>query len=199
MRLLGRAKAPQRLPIHITGWVHDYWLASAAQMADLVRIDPLVQDSPPRHDDRHTIRWLLIADLAVDILLEARRRAGPDVSLPVEGFNHGLEFEYRPPVALTIVEQFTVVSCFATPAVSDIGNGEVTNGRHRIYASGLYGATRLPLQSSILSGWTWEHFGDPRIFMGQLKHKAGLPPDFWDSAVRLSHYTVTKWREGATG
>ena len=45
----------------------------------------------------------------------------------------------------------------------------------------------------------WEHFNDPRIFMGQLKHKAGLPPDFWDSTVRLSRYTVTKWREGATG
>ena len=45
----------------------------------------------------------------------------------------------------------------------------------------------------------WEHFSDPRVFMGQLKHKAGLPPDFWDPAVKLSRYTVTKWREAATG
>ena len=30
----------------------------------------------------------------------------------------------------------------------------------------------------------WEDFRDPRLFMGHLKHKAGLPPDFWDSAVR---------------
>ena len=43
----------------------------------------------------------------------------------------------------------------------------------------------------------WEHFRDPRIFMGQLKHKAGLPPDFWDPAVKLSRYTVAKWREPA--
>ena len=43
----------------------------------------------------------------------------------------------------------------------------------------------------------WEHFGDPRIFMGQLKHKAGLPPDFWDPTVKLSRYTVAKWRETA--
>ena len=41
----------------------------------------------------------------------------------------------------------------------------------------------------------WEHFGNPRVFMGQLKHKAGLPPDFWDPAVKLARYTVTKWRE----
>jgi AmmeMemoRadiSam system protein B/AmmeMemoRadiSam system protein A len=44
----------------------------------------------------------------------------------------------------------------------------------------------------------WEHFRDPRIFMGQLKHKAGLPPDFWDATVKLSRYTVAKWRESTT-
>ena len=43
----------------------------------------------------------------------------------------------------------------------------------------------------------WEHFGDPRVFMGQLKHKAGLPFDFWDATVKLSRYTVSKWREAA--
>ena len=31
--------------------------------------------------------------------------------------------------------------------------------------------------------------------MGHLKHKAGLPPDFWDPAVKLSRYTVSKWRK----
>jgi AmmeMemoRadiSam system protein A len=43
----------------------------------------------------------------------------------------------------------------------------------------------------------WEDFSDPRLFIGHLKHKAGLPPDFWDSAVVLSRYTVNKWREDA--
>ena len=33
-------------------------------------------------------------------------------------------------------------------------------------------------------------FRDPTEFIGQLKHKAGLPPDFWDPAVKLSRYTV---------
>ena len=45
----------------------------------------------------------------------------------------------------------------------------------------------------------WENFGDPRVFLGHLKYKAGLPPDFWDPAVRLARYTVSKWRETTTG
>ncbi|OGA48910.1 MAG: AMMECR1 domain-containing protein [Betaproteobacteria bacterium RIFCSPLOWO2_12_FULL_62_13] len=42
----------------------------------------------------------------------------------------------------------------------------------------------------------WESFDQPAEFMGQLKYKAGLPPDFWNAEVKLSRYTVIKWREG---
>jgi AmmeMemoRadiSam system protein A len=41
----------------------------------------------------------------------------------------------------------------------------------------------------------WENFREPAEFIAQLKYKAGLPPDFWDPEVRLSRYTVLKWRE----
>jgi len=41
----------------------------------------------------------------------------------------------------------------------------------------------------------WEEFADAKTFMGNLKYKGGLPPDFWDPAVKLSRYTVAKWRE----
>ena len=41
----------------------------------------------------------------------------------------------------------------------------------------------------------WEDHREPSDFMAHLKYKAGLPPDFWDGAVRLSRYTVHKWRE----
>lgn len=41
----------------------------------------------------------------------------------------------------------------------------------------------------------WEQFGEPAEFLAHLKYKAGLPPDFWDKDVRLSRYTVFKWRE----
>lgn len=45
----------------------------------------------------------------------------------------------------------------------------------------------------------WEEFADAKTFMGNLKYKGGLPPDFWDPAVKLSRYTVAKWREDNNG
>jgi AMMECR1 domain-containing protein len=41
----------------------------------------------------------------------------------------------------------------------------------------------------------WESFKQPGEFLGRLKIKAGLPPDFWDAEVKLSRYVVSKWRE----
>jgi AmmeMemoRadiSam system protein A len=56
-----------------------------------------------------------------------------------------------------------------------------------IFEYGYHRSTFLPQ--------VWESFDDPRIFLGNLKYKAGLPPDFWDPAVKLSRYTVSKWLE----
>lgn len=41
----------------------------------------------------------------------------------------------------------------------------------------------------------WEQLPDPREFLIALKRKAGLPPAFWDSSVRLSRYRVDKFVE----
>ncbi len=41
----------------------------------------------------------------------------------------------------------------------------------------------------------WEQLPDPAEFMAHLKHKAGLAPDFWADGVKLSCYTVCKWKE----
>ncbi|MDT3708322.1 MAG: AmmeMemoRadiSam system protein B [Thiobacillus sp.] len=43
----------------------------------------------------------------------------------------------------------------------------------------------------------WEQLPDPNEFLAYLKRKAGLPMDFWAEQVRLSRYTVTKWKEVA--
>jgi len=43
----------------------------------------------------------------------------------------------------------------------------------------------------------WEQLPTPEAFLGALKHKAGLPEDFWGPEVRLYRYTVTKYDEGA--
>ena len=40
----------------------------------------------------------------------------------------------------------------------------------------------------------WESLPDPKEFLGELKRKAGLPPRFWDPRIRLSRYTVEKFR-----
>ena len=41
----------------------------------------------------------------------------------------------------------------------------------------------------------WEQLPDPAEFLAHLKRKAGLPLDFWTEGVRLSRYTVSKWKE----
>jgi len=41
----------------------------------------------------------------------------------------------------------------------------------------------------------WEQLPKPADFMAHLKHKAGLPTNFWSDAVRLYRYSVTHWHE----
>lgn len=43
----------------------------------------------------------------------------------------------------------------------------------------------------------WAQLPEPAEFMAHLKRKAGLAADFWADQVRLSRYTVSKWKEGA--
>jgi AmmeMemoRadiSam system protein A len=56
-----------------------------------------------------------------------------------------------------------------------------------IFEYGRYRSTFLPQ--------VWESLAQPRLFMAQLKRKAGLPDDFWSEDVKLSRYSVTKWSE----
>lgn len=41
----------------------------------------------------------------------------------------------------------------------------------------------------------WEQLPEPKTFLAHLKRKAGLPADFWAREIKVSRYTVTKWRE----
>lgn len=41
----------------------------------------------------------------------------------------------------------------------------------------------------------WEDLPQPRQFLAKLKLKARLPESFWTEGVKLSRYTVSKWRE----
>ena len=41
----------------------------------------------------------------------------------------------------------------------------------------------------------WEQLPEPNAFLAHLKGKAGLPAGFWAAELKLSRYTVDKWRE----
>ncbi len=42
----------------------------------------------------------------------------------------------------------------------------------------------------------WTDSPDPQVFLALLKEQAGLADDFWSDAIKLSRFTVRKWREG---
>ena len=56
-----------------------------------------------------------------------------------------------------------------------------------ILARGSRRATFLPQ--------VWDELPDPCDFLAALKHKAGLPGDFWDAQVTLARYAVVKYAE----
>lgn len=41
----------------------------------------------------------------------------------------------------------------------------------------------------------WDSLPQPERFLAHLKVKAGLPATFWESGIKLSRYTVQKWKE----
>ena len=56
-----------------------------------------------------------------------------------------------------------------------------------VFEYGAYRSTFLPQ--------VWENLSQPQQFLAQLKRKARLPENFWAEDVKLSRYTVSKWRE----
>ena len=56
-----------------------------------------------------------------------------------------------------------------------------------VFEYGPYRSTFLPQ--------VWESLPQPSQFLAKLKSKARLSEDFWDEGVKLSRYTVSKWRE----
>jgi len=56
-----------------------------------------------------------------------------------------------------------------------------------VFEYGHYRSTFLPQ--------VWEQLPHPGQFMAHLKRKAGLHAEFWAEGVRLSRYTVSKWKE----
>jgi hypothetical protein len=53
-----------------------------------------------------------------------------------------------------------------------------------------YGAHRATFLPQV-----WEALPDPRLFLAELKRKAGLANDFWSPRLEVGLYRVTKWKE----
>lgn len=56
-----------------------------------------------------------------------------------------------------------------------------------VFEYGPYRSTFLPQ--------VWESLPQPQQFLAKLKSKARLSDDFWAEGIKLSRYTVSKWRE----
>lgn len=56
-----------------------------------------------------------------------------------------------------------------------------------ILEAGWHRATFLPQ--------VWDQLPNPQEFLAHLKRKAGLAPDYWSGDIRLSRYTVEKYKE----
>ena len=53
----------------------------------------------------------------------------------------------------------------------------------------------LGMQRATFLPQVWEDLPNPREFLAQLRRKAGLPTDHWDSAIEVSVYTVEYFSE----
>lgn len=124
--------------------------------------------------------------------LEARRPLGEDVH--ANAVAAALRDPRFPPLAAAELPEIAVeVSLLSPPqplAFRDEADAQAqlvpgTDGI--IFEYGHHRSTFLPQ--------VWAEIATPAEFMGHLKYKAGLPPDFWDPAVKLSRYSVVKWRE----
>ena len=85
------------------------------------------------------------------------------------------------------------VSLLSTPQPLDFSDEKDVLAQIRpgidgiVFEYGPYRSTFLPQ--------VWETLAQPQQFLAALKLKAGLPGDFWTEDVKLSRYTVSKWRE----
>jgi AmmeMemoRadiSam system protein A len=98
------------------------------------------------------------------------------------------------PLAASEFEATSVeVSLLSSGERIDVANEEDLAARLRPGVDGLileYGCCRATFLPQV-----WEKLTDPREFVAALKHKAGLPEDFWNASVTVSRYGVTRWAE----
>ncbi len=109
-----------------------------------------------------------------------------------------------------------VAAAFHDPRFPPVGRGELDRIRFEVSLlsppeplevlgeSDLFARLRPGVDGLVLSlgrargtflPQVWEQLPDPKIFVGHLKEKAGLPANFWSEELRFWRYTVRKWKE----
>jgi AmmeMemoRadiSam system protein A len=84
------------------------------------------------------------------------------------------------------------VSVLSAPEPVTVGSEAEAIAALRPFTDGVileYGELRSTFLPQV-----WESLPDPADFLRELKRKAGLPAAFWHPEVRLSRYTVEKYR-----
>jgi hypothetical protein len=125
--------------------------------------------------------------------LEAHRALGDDVRANAQAAAFR-DPRFKPLTAAELPAVNVEVSVLSAPALMQCRDEADALSQLRpgidgvIFEYGHHRSTFLPQ--------VWAEFADAKTFMGNLKYKGGLPPDFWDPAVKLSRYTVQKFREG---
>lgn len=125
--------------------------------------------------------------------LEAHRALGDDVRANAQAAAFR-DPRFKPLTAAEFAAVNIEVSVLSAPALMQCRDEDDALAQLRpgidgvIFEYGHHRSTFLPQ--------VWAEFADAKTFMGNLKYKGGLPPDFWDPAVKLSRYTVQKFREG---
>ncbi|HZZ93098.1 MAG TPA: AmmeMemoRadiSam system protein A [Usitatibacter sp.] len=122
--------------------------------------------------------------------IEARRALGDDVAHNARAACSDSRF---PPLPREFRRRLAVEVSLLSPREPLAASGEADAlGRLRpgvdgvVLEYGVHCATFLPQ--------VWEHLPEPSAFLAELRRKARLPPRFWHRDLRLTRYTVEKFR-----
>ncbi len=125
--------------------------------------------------------------------LEARRPLGEDVAHNARAAAFS-DPRFEPLAAVEFRAIAVEVSVLSPRTPLEAASESEAAARLRPGVDGVYleyqglAATFLPQ--------VWEDLPDPVEFLAALRHKARLPARFWDPAIRLTRYTVEKYRDG---
>ena len=124
--------------------------------------------------------------------LEARR------PIPIDIRQNALMAAFRDPRFPPLIEAECASIKIAVSLLSDSEPIVFSNEKEAILAlrPGMDGVIlECDSKRSTFLPQVWESLPEPEAFLGELKLKAGLPRRFWSEKIRLSRYTVSKWRE----